>query len=110
MVKVALDVHRPEEAARRLGGMTVANLVALLKARGYAFTELSPGVLPWGKGARGRKHWGLTDDQIAAIIAGQARSMPKQDPADVDPEPTRGIPGHDGIDRFQSRHRSPRTS
>ena len=66
----ALQVHAPEECARRLGGISVAALVKLLRAGGYSYTSLQPGARPWG---RGRQCWGMTDDQLAEVVRGQAQ-------------------------------------
>jgi hypothetical protein len=101
-------VHPPTEAASRLGGISVATLIALLKANGYAYTSLSPNAKPWG---RGRQLWGLTDAQIAAIAEGQARRHPSPGSGDVVPERTRALPGlaalgHDGKSRIRRPRRS----
>lgn len=103
----AVTVHPPDEAARRLGGISVRTLVALLKAKGYPYTELKPGATPWG---RGRQLWGLTDDQIAAVVAGQARRFPgpvaagqgTEAPPKAAPVP---LPGHDGKSRLKRGRR-----
>jgi hypothetical protein len=97
-------VHEPAEAARRLGGISVATLIEILKVRGYEWTELTPGVKPWGKGGRGRKRWGLTDDQIAAVVAGQSRRHARPAPGDAPPPKPKGtIPGWDGKRRLGPR-------
>ena len=96
-----LTVHPPSEAAAILGGISVATLIALLKAKGYPYTELKPGATPWGKG---RQTWGLTDDQLATIVAGQARRHPlptaSGDGASTAPR-IPGLPGHDGKSRLR---------
>lgn len=98
-------VHTPEEVSRRLGGISVATLISLLKAKGYPWTELKPGGTPWG---RGRQTWGLTDDQIAVVIAGQSRTFAATDAPDS--PGTAELPkgdarltslGHDGKSRLR---------
>jgi hypothetical protein len=74
-------VHGPSEAADRMG-LTVAGLVALIRARRYPFTELRPGGRP---GDRGRNRWGLTDAQIVAILRGQERVPPDPSPPPAGP-------------------------
>jgi len=96
-----VTVHPPDVAAARLGGISVGTLVALLKARGYAWTELKPGGTPWG---RGRQTWGLTDEQIAAVADGQARRHPRPPPpaGATPPRPAAvALPGHDGRSRLR---------
>jgi hypothetical protein len=98
-----IAVHPPDEAAKLLGGISVGTLVALLKAKGYAYTELKPGARPWG---RGRQLWGLTDDQIAAVVAGQARRFASPE-APVARPPAVGLAahGHDGKSRLRRGRR-----
>jgi hypothetical protein len=67
---MGMTVHPPEECARRLGGISVAMLIALLKDGRYGFTMLKAGHKPWG---RGRQFWGMTDEQISTVIRGQER-------------------------------------
>lgn len=103
----SITVHKPEEAAQRLGGISIAQLVAILKAKGYDYTELKPGSTPWG---RGRQSWGMTDEQIAAFVAGQTRRHPRPDEEQGGtkpdgPAPGLGPLGHDG----KSRIRYPRS-
>jgi hypothetical protein len=106
-----LEVLAPAECARRLG-ITVPTLVALLKAGGYSYTSLRPSSSPWG---RGRQHWGLTPDQLAAIVAGQSRRHPT--PAEQGRGATAGaaadaltLRGWDGIDRLRGpRRQTPRS-
>lgn len=109
-----ITVHPPAEAARRLGGISVAQLVAILKARGYEYTELMPESKPWG---RGRQVWGMTDDQIAAVALGQRRRhpAPKDEQGQEKPvSPGLKAMGWDGINRISkdtSRlRRKPRAS
>jgi hypothetical protein len=95
-------VHPPEEAARRLGGISASTLVKLLREGGYAFVSLSPGAKPWG---RGRKLWGMTDEQINAVIAGQSRRLPAptgagQGKATADRANDLRLLGWDGRDRL----------
>jgi hypothetical protein len=96
-------VHSPEEAARRLGGIAVPTLIAIIKDGGYSFTNLSPGSKPWG---RGKRRWGLTDSQIDAVIAGQSRQIPaptgarrSKATADQAADVLR-LHGWDGVDRL----------
>lgn len=97
-----IAVYPPEEVARRLGGISVALLVSILKAHGYEYTQLTPGAKPWG---RGRQVWGMTDEQIADLIAGQTRQHPKpENPADrsaARPIASPGLRamGWDGVER-----------
>src|SRR5262245_45003665 len=95
----SLVVHPPDECARRLGGITVARLIALLKSGGYTYTSLAPGSKPWG---RGRQAWGMTDDQIAAVIAGQSKRHPTPSAVPSVTKPESGLKalGWDGIDRL----------
>lgn len=98
----SVTVHSPEESARRLGGITVAQLIAILKAKGYPYTELSPGSKPWG---RGRQVWGMTDDQIAELVEGQMRSHPRPVDPDAKERPTpSGLAamGWDGVTRLKT--------
>lgn len=102
-----VTVHGPDEVAKRLGGISVPSLVALLKAGGYTYTALQPGAKPWGPG---RKLWGLTDEQIAAVATGQARSFKLPEPAGdgaATPRPpaTGPLPGHDGKSRLRRSRR-----
>jgi hypothetical protein len=102
---VAPIVHTPQEAARRLGGISVATLVKLLRDGGYSYVSLSPGARPWG---RGRKCWDMTDEQINALISGQSRRLPapseaRQGKAAVDrTTDSLRLHGWDGVDRLAS--------
>jgi hypothetical protein len=96
-------VHPPEECARRLANISVRMLVELLKTHGYEFTNLKPGSTPWG---RGRQFWGMTDDQLAALIRGQTRRHPKPAVEQAKTELARIRPGliamgWDGKDRIR---------
>jgi hypothetical protein len=99
-----ITVYPPEEVARRLGGISVTQLVAILKTHGYEYTQLMPGSKPWG---RGRQIWGMTDDQIATLILGQRRRHPT--PQEVDDTLEGRSPdssslkamGWDGVDRVR---------
>jgi hypothetical protein len=101
-----LPFFTPAFAAARLG-ISARTLVNLLKAGGYAFTDLSPSMdrRPWG---RGRKAWGLTRAQLDRIIDGQSRRFPEPAaPAGVSRSPAKVGPGqplmagHDGIRRLR---------
>jgi hypothetical protein len=82
-------VMPPAVAAARLG-LPVPGLVTLIKTYRYGFTELSPGGRP---GDRGRNRWGLTEDQLVAIVRGQDRTFARGaepasgKPADSGPSP-----------------------
>jgi hypothetical protein len=93
-----LPFFTPSFAAARLG-ISTRTLVDLLKAGGYAFTDLSPSMdrRSWG---RGRKAWGLTRSQLDAIIDGQARRFPKPSAPGIAPK-SAFLPGHDGISRIR---------
>ena len=95
-------VHSPEQAAQLLAGISVKTLVGLLRTGGYSYVELSPGAKPWG---RGRRAWGLTDSQIAAIIAGQTRKIQTPEHEKITPKPRTKTPalfaGHDGKVRLR---------
>jgi hypothetical protein len=92
-------VHTPEECAAMLGGITVKKLVKILKAGGYAYTSLMPGSTPWG---RGRQVWGLTDDQLGAVLRGQAKRFPSPEEA-TSANRTSGLRalGWDGVSRLR---------
>lgn len=64
-------VYLPGEAAKMLQ-MSRANLLALMRTKGYDFLPLAPGGKP---GDRGRR-WGLTADQVQAIIRAESRRLP----------------------------------
>ncbi len=64
-----LRVLTPEEVCELLR-VTRKKLIRLLKATGGAFTELTPGAEPWG---RGRQEWGMTHEQVKALLAKLAR-------------------------------------
>lgn len=99
-------VYEPEVAARRLGNISVSLLLAILKAnpQRYKYTSFhtDPDAKPWG---RGRKAWGLSESQLAAIIDGQARTMPEARDKDqaAKPKPCTTLPGHDGRSRLKRR-------
>lgn len=100
MTTRAITVHPPDVAARRLGGISTAKLIEILKAGGYSYTSLGTGAAPWG---RGRKCWGLTDDQIAAVAAGQQRTHARPEAAGAPARPAVALPGHDGKSRLRKR-------
>jgi hypothetical protein len=102
---VHLVVLTPRQAAERLGGISVETLARLVLGGRHAYTELSPGARP---GRRGRGVWGLTEAQLADLVAAQARRV--GDPSDrAEPGPARragsSIPGHDGKSRIAARTR-----
>ncbi len=69
-------VLSPAAAAARLG-THVAGLVALLRRGRYRWTEIAPGGKP---GDRGRSRWGLTEEQLQAILRAQERQFPEPVP------------------------------
>lgn len=79
-------VLAPGEAASQLG-ISVPALVALVRRHRYDYTELVHGGRP---GDRGRNRWGLTPDQVRAIVRGQARQLPlpPRDPPPASPTPS----------------------
>lgn len=88
----------PSTAAARLN-LPIRELVAMIRRQRYPFTALKVDGKP---GDRGRNRWGLTEEQYATIVRGQARAFPP-------PEPTR--PGAhepaspDGVSRLRTlRH------
>jgi hypothetical protein len=78
-------VYPPKEVARMLAGISVSQLVAILKAKNYPYTELTPDSKPWG---RGRQCWGMTDEQIAILISGQERIHPRANDPEAKPGST----------------------
>lgn len=68
-----------------------AALIRLIRHHRYAFTELRPGGHP---GDRGHSRWGLTEPQLAAIVAGQARqpAAPVEPSTNVQPGTVRRLP------------------
>lgn len=74
-------VLTPGEAAAMLG-LTVPDLVARIRQHRYPFVERKPGGQP---GDRGRGRWGLTEEQVRAILRGMERLPP--DPSPTPPEP-----------------------
>jgi hypothetical protein len=89
-------IYRPGEAAAMLG-MTVAALVTLIRRYRYTYREVRPDGRP---GDRGRNRWGLSADDIGAIVRGQARVLP--DPAPVPEGPPKASPSSpDGRSRLR---------
>jgi len=98
--RIVPEFYSPDEAAERLH-ISRASLVALLKSGGHAFTSLTPGARPWGKGHR----WGLTGEQLADLLERRARAFPSPQSIPVAeaarPAPPKAIPGHDGRSRLK---------
>lgn len=69
-------IHEPGEVARTLG-MRREDLNALMIERGYPFFSRKSGGRP---GDRRKGSWGLTDDQVAVIVRGETRVVPKAEP------------------------------
>lgn len=64
-------VFAPAEAAAKIG-IPVGALVAILRRHRYPFIEIHPGGKP---GDRGRNRWGMTAEQIEAVLKGQKRQF-----------------------------------
>jgi hypothetical protein len=60
--------HMPGEIAERLGGISQKTLSALIRGRGLETTTLGYSE-PSRKGGRPRRVWGMTDGQLAALLA-----------------------------------------
>lgn len=90
----------PSDAARAMG-ITTSALVKLLRAGGYAWTELTPGRKP---GDLGRAGWGLTGEQFAALLQGQARIF---ETTTTPEEPGVSLVSPDGRSRLRRSRRSP---
>lgn len=94
------QIFEPEAVARFLK-VSRETLVRLLKAYGYAYTELSPEAKPWGSG---RQTWGMTRAQIILLIQGQARRHPQPSDTPKPQAPTRpgkAVTGSDGKKRVR---------
>jgi hypothetical protein len=63
-----LEVHDPEAIAAKLGGINIKTLTALIRAHGLETTTLGY-TAPARKGGRPRRLWGMTDPQLAALLA-----------------------------------------
>lgn len=102
--------YSPKEAAEYLR-ISVDRLTTLLRVEKLPFTDLSEkgDAVPW---QRGRKAWGLSGDQLAAIVAARSRRAADADPEKSARELALGqsamlkamIPGHDGV-RLSGRTR-----
>ena len=90
-----LRIYTPGQAAEALS-ISVPALVAILRRYCYPFTELAAGGRP---GDRGRGRWGLSEDQLRAVLEGQARAWAP--PAEAGRRPSRGAASPDGIDRLR---------
>lgn len=90
------EILSPGEVAKRMG-ITTADLVAMIRRHRYDFTEIKAGGKP---GDRGKRRWGLTESQAAAISRGQRRTPPDPN-AQVDSrEPARTTLSPDGKSRI----------
>lgn len=96
----------PGVAAEQLG-LTVPNLVALIRRHRYPFTELALGGRP---GDRGRNRWGLTEEQIETIVRGQQRvfAEPKPEEEWGQPRPSPFNPDGKSLLRGGNRRVRPR--
>lgn|GEM_PF-4260765 len=90
----------PTQAATRLG-ITVPDLVAMIRRNRYRFTEVKPGGKP---GDRGRNRWGLTEAQLDAIVRGQERKW--VEPKPLDPAPAYNNESPDGRTRIPANRRT----
>lgn len=71
-------VMTPKEAAE-VSGLPAETLAHLVKTKGHPFTPLRPGGRPGKRCGKGYG-WGLTAEQLAAIVAAaQERFTPKPD-------------------------------
>jgi hypothetical protein len=61
-------LHTPEEIAAMLGGISVKTLNDLVRDRGYETTTLGYAA-PSRKGGPKRRIWGMTDEQLEALLA-----------------------------------------
>ncbi len=61
------SLHRPEEVAARVGGISVKSLVELLRKNGLETTTLGF-TEPSRRGGPPRRIWGMTDDQLEALL------------------------------------------
>lgn len=99
-MSTAFKIYTPDEAAALLR-ISVRTLVELLRVGDYDFADFAPAASktqPWG---RGRKVWGLTQDQLDAIVVGQTRRFPKPSDAPGLAPKSAFLPGHDGISRIR---------
>ena len=67
-----LKFHTPEEIAVMLGGISVKTLNDLVRDRGLETTTLGYAP-PSRKGGPRRRIWGMTDAQLAALMAARRR-------------------------------------
>jgi hypothetical protein len=61
-------IHSPEEIAERLGGISVKSLTELIRNSGLETTILGYAD-PSRKGGPRRRVWGMTDQQLEALLA-----------------------------------------
>jgi hypothetical protein len=67
-------LHKPDEIAERLGGITQKTLTALIRSRGLETTTLGYAP-PSRKGGPKRKLWAMTDDQLSALLSVRRKSV-----------------------------------
>jgi hypothetical protein len=63
-----IKIHTPEEIAERVGRITIKTLNALIRSRGLETTTLGHAP-PSRKGGPPRRLWGMTDAQLACLVA-----------------------------------------
>jgi hypothetical protein len=65
-------LHTPEEIAVLLGGISVKTLNDLIRDRGHETTTLGYAP-PSRKGGPRRRIWGMTDEQLEALLAARRK-------------------------------------
>jgi hypothetical protein len=65
-------LHTPEEIAVLLGGISVKTLNDLIRDRGHETTTLGY-ASPSRKGGPRRRIWGMTDEQLEALLAARRK-------------------------------------
>jgi hypothetical protein len=71
-------LHTPEEIAERLGGIAIKTLNELIRKRGLETTTLGYQE-PSRKGGPRRRLWGMTDEQLDALLALRRRRRADRD-------------------------------
>jgi hypothetical protein len=61
-------VHSPQEIADRVGGISVKSLAELIRNARLETTTLGYSE-PSRRGGRGRRIWGMTDDQLEQLLS-----------------------------------------
>jgi hypothetical protein len=73
-------LHTPEEIATMLGGISVKTLNDLVRDRGHETTTVGYAP-PSRKGGPKRRIWGMTDQQLEALLAARRRRGRREDAA-----------------------------